>query len=98
MLLTHRLRVKSVAKLSVISFVIALLLMLSCFPAFAAPAPEHSEPGTHIYSTVPQQNETATSIATNDTVLSDSQPSFMQLVIVAVLFLFVMLLVIKMFV
>lgn len=71
--------------------------MLSCFPAFAAPAPEHSEHGTHIF-TVPQQNEIATSTATNDTVITDSQPSFMQLVIVAVLFLFVMLLVIKMFV
>lgn len=50
MLQIHHLRVKSVVKLSVISFVIALLLMLSCFPAFAAPAPEHSEPGTHISS------------------------------------------------
>lgn len=98
MLQIHHLRVKSVAKLSVISFVIVLLLMLSCFPAFAAPAPEHSEPGTYIFSTVPQQNETATSFATNDTVITDSQPSFLQLVIVAVLFLFVMLLVIKMFV
>ena len=72
--------------------------MLSCFPAFAAPAPEHSELVAHISSTVPQQDETATSTATNDTVIIDSQPSFMQLVIVAVLFLFVMLLVIKMFV
>ncbi|CDC81172.1 unknown [Clostridium sp. CAG:964] len=98
MLQIHHLRVKSVVKLSVISFVIVLLLMLSCFPAFAAPAPEHSEPGTYISSTVPQQNETATSTATNDTVITDSQPSLMQLVIVAVLFLFVMLLVIKMFV